>query len=259
MALVGLQPRNAWEPRLPVFGGAGAFTPLSLGADLYDMWDAEMPSTISTSGATVTEWRSVKNGYAATQAIGAAMPIYSAVSFNGRPGLLFDGLDDELTYAGTGVFPVGATPSVIWMLVDQMALSADATVRVFGGYGDTASNRRAVARVVNGGVNRGRIDAGNGGGTVTGLNNAVDLSGRHVIKATFTATDMVIDIDGVAGVPTAVVPATASTRFRIGAATAAVAANFASCIFSLLAVTNPLSATPDAQMLAFLKARGGIA
>jgi len=259
MAWVGFQPRNPWEPRLPIFGGANTFTPLSLGADLYDMWDAEMLSTISTSGATVTEWRSVKNGYAATQAVGTAMPIYSSVSFNGRPGLLFDGVDDELTYAGTGVFPVGATPSVIWMLVDQMTLAADATVRVFGGYGDQAATRRAVARVVNSGVNRARVDAGNGGGTITGLNNAVDLSGRHVIKATFTATDMMIDIDGVAGVTTAVVPATASTRVRIGAATAAVAANFANCIFSLLAVTNPLSATPDAQMLAYLKARGGIA
>jgi len=238
---------------------AAAWTPLDLGGSLYDMWDAERAAQLTLSGAAVTAWASAKNGYSAAQGVGASRPAYSATSFNGRPGVTFDGSDDELTFAGVGVFPTGATPSEIWALVDQTALPADTSNRMTASYGAGSTLRRALSRTVVTGVNRGRADAGNGTVSVTATDSLVDLSGRHVLRGVVTATDVSAAIDGATATTAAAVPATDVTRVRLGANSSTTAANFFQGVISLIAVTAILNTAQAAQMMAYLKARGGIA
>lgn len=239
--------------------GGGGWSPLSLGASLYDMWDAELGATIDLSGAAVTAWRSAKNAYSAAQAVGAARPVYSATSFNGRPGVTLDGSDDELTYAGVGVFPVGTTECEIWTLLDQTALAADSTVRALFSYGgNTAASRRTMQRGVSAGANVAQARIGNGSSSVTPSGTG-DYSGRHVVRAVSSLTDIRVDVDGVVGSASAVVPSIGSTRTRIGALNSDTAASFCQGVLSLVAVTAPLTTDEAAQMLTYLKTRGGIA
>lgn len=122
------------RPGLGAGLGSG-FNPLSLGEALHDLWDVERPGTVSLSSSTVTEWRSVKQGLAAVQAVGASRPIWSADGLNGRPCLMFDGADDELVFGGVGTFPVAGAPGEIWMLVRQEAGVADTSSRYAFAYG----------------------------------------------------------------------------------------------------------------------------
>lgn len=232
----------------------GGFRPADLGAALFDMWDAEDASKISLSGSAVTAWASSKNGYSASQAVGAARPVYSASSFNGRPGLTFDGSDDELMFGGVGTFPTGATPGETWLLCNQTALAADATARSAFSYGDIATSRRTLGRTVSGAVNRPRMPVGS-----TSLIGTGDMSGLCVLRGAVGATASDLSLNGLSVAAGPIVPATASARTRLGAHAASAAGEFFQGIVSLIAVTAPLSTDQAAQMLVYLKARGGIA
>lgn len=239
--------------------GVGAWTPANLGAALYDMWDAERADLISLSGSAVTAWASVKNGYSAGQAVGASRPLYSLTSFNGRPGITFDGSDDFLSYDGVGVFPTGATACEIWALTDQAALAADAVARLpiaYGGLGTLLSRR--LQRISNAGTNRARVVTGDGSTGIAAIQSSVDFSGRHAVRGIVGEANTDIAVDGTAGTPAAVVPATGTVRTRIGADTNTTPGGYWLGTHSLIAITAPLDATQAAQMLAYLKTRGGI-
>lgn len=238
-----------------------AWTPASLGASLYDYWDAEIASSISTSGATVTAWRSAKSSYSAAQGISASRPIYSATSFNGRPGLTFDGADDELTYAGVGNFPTGSNASEIWILIDQTLPGATAGIKTAVAYGgNSAAAYRRVVRISDGSsVNRARIQMGTGGGAPAVSNDNVALNGKNVVRSIFES-NLRVDVNGTAGAVLAgAAPATGTTRTRIGATTDDTPANFFQGVISAVFITAPLTADQAAQMYLYLKARGGIA
>jgi hypothetical protein len=241
-------------------GRPARFTPFDLGTGLYDLWDAERAGDLSLSGAAVTAWTSAKNGYSAAQSTGASRPAYSATSFNGRPGVTFDGADDELTYAGVGVFPTGASPCEIWVLADQAAMPPGSTAaRIVFGLGATATaQRRSLQRAVVSSANVAQLEVGNGAGANTASGPGV-FSGRTILRAISGATTARVDQNGVAGTAAAVVPNIGTTRTRIGATTANTAANFFQGVVSLIAVTELLSDLQAGQMLAFLKTRGGIA
>lgn len=235
---------------------ADDFSPLRLGSLLYDMWDAERPETLSLSGSSVTAWRTVKNGYSAEQATGANQPTYSATSFNGRPGLTFDGTNDDLTLSGVGNFPTGATAGEIWALVDQTALGSDgvAVRNLFGYGGGSLATDRRLRRTIPGTVNTADLVI-----TSTSASQA-GYSGRCVLRAVTTGTAHRVDLNGVPGTPATATPATGTTRVRIGASPAgATGSDFHQGVISLIAVTAPLSDGQVAQMLAFLRRRGGIA
>lgn len=238
--------------------GAGSFTPSSLGADLLDMWDAEDASKFTLSGASVNAWASSKNGYSAVQGVSASKPVYGAASFNGRPGVTFDGSDDELTYAGVGVFPVGAAACEVWTLVNIQHPGAQAGNGMLLAYGTggTAGSRR-IQRASGGGINVLQASIGNGTGGAFPASSA-DFGGIHVGRIQVGATTTSVQVDGGTAGSAAVIPATGSTRTRLGASDAPTAASFLQGIVSLIAITNPLSAAQAAQMLAYLKARGGI-
>lgn len=246
-----------WES----MGEFAVWSPADLGASLLGAWDAERSDLITTIGAAVSSFRDVVAGYDATQGIGAARPLYSATSFNGRPGLTFDGLDDELTYAGVGGFPVGSAGGEIWALADQLALVADTGVRAFVSYGGvTGATSRSARRSVVAGVNRASAAVGDGSSLVVSNNTLIDLSGRHVLRVRTTPTNTFINVDGTEDpAPSSVVPNTGSTRTRLGATTPTTATQFAHVVLNYVAITGPLSADQAALMIQFLKTRGGIA
>lgn len=255
-----LRNRAKGWPTPSIQGGGVPWTPLDLGASLYDMWDAERADSFSLSGAAVNAWASVKNGYSASQSISAAKPIYSATSFNSRPGVTHDSADDELTFVGVGTFPVGATGSEIWSLSIQSALPADTGTRTILGYGGGSVNSsRSSRRTVVSGVNRAQSGVGIGGSQATNTNLLVDLSGIKIVRSVFSGTEQRTDADGTPNTPTAAVPATDTVRLRIGAGTNTAASNFWHGVFSLIAITAPLTDEQAAQMLTYLKSRGGIA
>lgn len=81
------------------------WTPAALGSALALWLDAADASTITLNGSTVSQWRD-KSGNArhASQPTAANQPTYTASAFAGKPGLTFDGVDDNLAvnynYAG---------------------------------------------------------------------------------------------------------------------------------------------------------------
>jgi hypothetical protein len=177
----------------------------------------------------------------------------------GRPGLIFDGSDDELTL-GSVPFPTGANASEVWVLCDQQAPPSDTGSRYPFSYGGGAVvANRDIRRIVTTGVNRARGAYGDGSTTFFSDNTAVDLSGRHVLRANYGANDIRMDVDGSAGTSTALTPATGSARTRIGGINAGTAASFWQGQIAAVLVTNPLSTDQASQLLTYLKARGGIA
>jgi hypothetical protein len=244
-------------------GGARSWSPLDLGASLFAFWDAELASSLTLTGSAVTTWSDRKSGLAPTQSTSGFKPIWSSSSFNGRPGVTFDGTDDFLELAGVGSLPAGANPCEIWVLFDQTVAAGSTGNRYAFAYGngDAAENgfaRRAVGRTVDTGVNRGRILTDASGPTAVSANDAaVDLSGRHVLRYVYTGTHHRLDVDGNAGTPAAVTATTGSERIRIGALVADVVSNFTQGTISAVLVTLPL-AGPDVPLLAYLKSRGGI-
>lgn len=244
--------------RIPVL--SGGWRPNMLGDALRGAWDAERTDLITLSGSTVTSWLDTVAGYNAAQGVLASRPIYSATSFNGRPGLTFDGLDDEMTYAGVGLFPTGATAGELWALVDQTALVADTTARNILGYGGASfPTARNIRRVVVSGVNRARAVVGDGAATSNTTNLLSDFSGRQVIRAKVGASETLVNVSGTEDpTPTAVVPGTGSVRTRIGAATSGTAADFFQGVINYAAITTTLTSEQAAQMVQFLKSRGGI-
>lgn len=232
---------------LPVTRSSKGFTPLDLGDALYDYWDAERPDTITQIAGVVSEWRSVKGGLAAVQATEAAKPIYSASSFNGRPGVTFDG-DAQLTVTGVGTLPTGATACEIWVVASMPTAGTVAGIMVPFTYGGNAagSYRRLYRNPVSN-VNNMFMQMGTGGSAPLAT-NPTDSSGTYMARAIFDAT-MRLDIDGVAGTPVVTsAPATGTTRIRIGARNDDAPTNFYIGPVSLIAVTALLSAAQSAQM-----------
>lgn len=225
-----------------------------LGSSLLAWWRADRPDLITHASGAVSSWKDTVAAYDAVQA-GAGMPTYSATSFNGFPGITFDGTDDELTLASQP-FPSGASAAEMWAVVSQSALAADSSTRQLFGYGGTSNaTRRAIVRRVSGGVNRFGADIGDNSVAQPINDAAVDFSGRHVLRVAVGATSTSVTING--GTPTSgsAVPATGTTRARIGASTANTPANFWNGIVHDIIITSALSASKAAQLQAWLMAR----
>lgn len=235
---------------------AASFYPANLGPYMLALWDAENSNSLTLDSGTVTTWVDTVGGIAPTQATAANKPAWSATSFNSRPGITFDGTNDVLE-AGTVSLPSGATDCELWALVSQSALAADATARTAFGYGNN-NMARLIQRNVSGGVNRAQGVVGNGAANTSVLETTVDFSGIHVVRVRITPTTTFTSVDDSAETSGAVVPATATTRLRIGANANATAGGFLNGTINFLAVTAALDSTQAALLRAFLKARGGL-
>lgn len=235
-------------------GGATAYSPVdALGSDLVAYFEAERADLISAGS-----WRDVKAGYDATQATGTAQPAYSATAFGGGAVVTGDGVDDTLTCTDAGLLaalPSGANPGEIWVLCSQAALPADTTVRMIVDYGNGATTGRRIRRSVASSVNRASAQVGTGATTATATDSATDLSSRHVIRAQFTATDVIITVDGGTPVTSAGVSATTASRFRLFAGSSGSPVNFWEGGLAAALVTQPLSAAKADALQSYLLTR----
>lgn len=250
-------PGSIW--RTTVLGG---FDPAaSLGSDMLAYWDANRPDLITRDGSNlVSSWRDIVAGYDAVQGTGADQPVWSDSSFNGAPGVDFDGTSDFLTCTDAALLaalPASAAPCELWILGQQDALAADATLRPCLGYGNTAANSRFLARDVPAGANRGRLNVGDGVGATAVIGNAVDCSGRVVLRGEVGATQSTITVNGTVDDTDAGVPATTATRFRIGSAVAATPTTFWNGQIVVAIVTAALSAAKATALQSYLMSRRG--
>jgi len=196
---------------------SGGWTPYQLGTQLVGWWDASYG--VAESGGLVSAWADRIGGYTAAQATGTAKPAWSATSLNGTPGLTFDGSDDLLAMVGVpAIFPDGAEAGWIFGLADQQAAAPDANSRDIIGYGATNAGRM-VSKIDDSGTNRAAVRAGTGAAVAQRFDTTIAFNGVGTLFGQFEAAQIGGRIDGVAfGPGAAVIPATATTRLRIGAA-----------------------------------------
>lgn len=233
---------------------SGGWTPLAV-SSLAAWWDAEATSSVALSATKATAWTDIKGGLVLEQATDASRPTYGATSFNGRPGLTFDGTDDQMTY-GAAVLS-GAAVGEMWALVDQAALVADTTARMAFATGSSTSNKRELARVVASGANRARAATFDGTTTPTAQDTTVDFSGLHVIRAIFAPTLLTIDIDGTT--TSTVITGnnnSGTSRTRVGANPSGTAGNFWNGVINSALVFNALLTADEANRVrAYLNQR----
>lgn len=229
---------------------SSGWSPLDLGSNLLAWWDAL--HGIALSGNQVTAWADRKNGHNVTQAISSARPVFSATDFNGLSCLNLDGIDDCLSAESVFSLPAGATGSKLWVVAAQAALAADTTARTAVSYGGTSTDRRAILRQVISGVSRARAQAGNGS-VIANAELDVDISSRHLIKATFAAASVSCEADDSGATSAAATVSTGTTRTRIGALPGATATNFwRGSIRHVIATTDTLTAEEETALQSFL-------
>lgn len=227
------------------------FTPADLGASLLANWDAEVTSSLTLSGSSVTTWTDTKAGIAPTQSTGGSKPIWGGASFNSRPGVTFDGIDDYLEIASVP-FPDNCE---IWALLDQTALATDGvTTRTIMQLGHiTNATSYSIRRATAAGPSNCARAVGS-----ANADSTADFSGKHVIRGIFTPTLVSVSQDGEAPTSVAVSNVLGTTRTRLGATTGTTPGSFLQAIVNQLLVTAPLDTTQASNLLTFLKARGGI-
>lgn len=234
-----------------------AWSPLWLGSSLIAFWDAERSDLVTRSGGLVSSWKDVVGGYDVTQATGASKPVWTTGAFNSRPGLIFDGVDDQLSLAGfPAAFPTGANPCWMWGCVSQEKTTADSSRRDILQYGDSSTTvlTRRISRTLVSAENRFEVSAGNGVGTDPSTNASVVFLNRHVVVGKISGANNQADADGVAGPPVSHTPTTtASQLLRIGAAVNG--GDFWGGRMSAVLVTLPLSADEQSQLYTYLNRR----
>lgn len=237
----------------PLSQGVGGWTPLALLSDLLAWWDSN--SGISLSGSAVTAWADRKAGYLAEQALSGSRPLWSATSFNGAPGLAYDGNDDELTCVDAALLaalPIAAAPGELWLVgqQDETAVSGSATRLAMAYGGVDGFSRRAIGRTRPASDNRAQISLGTG--TIVVVNDTVvDFSSRHLVRAQIGATQSTINVDAQAGTSAAGIPATLASRVRLGASASTTASAFWRGQIRDAVFTLPLSPDKAALMQAW--------
>lgn len=237
-------------------GGGKPFTPLSLGATLLGYYDAESALSVPQSAGAVTTWTDPVTGYAPTQATAGKRPVWSATSFGGRPGVTFDGVDDQISGV-TSPYPTGTLVGGVefWLIVSQDALAGSTGSRSAVGYGNTATGGSYISsfRVVTTGVNRALSERPAG---KDASNTSVDFSGIHAVRSYFSAAGGTIgcDVDAIAGSTTTAGNAITNAVFSIGSAVDSTA--FWNGKINSIWITATLTAAQQAQMWAFARSRG---
>ena len=83
--------------------GSAGWTPAALAPQIW--YDASDATTVTLNGSTVSQWSDKSgNGFDAVQATATSQPTYNATTYNNKPALVFDGVDDILrTSSAIGV------------------------------------------------------------------------------------------------------------------------------------------------------------
>jgi hypothetical protein len=232
------------------------WTPFRLGASLIAWWDAERTDLITQSGGLVSSWKDAVSAHNLVQSSGSVKPAFSATSFNGRPGLTFDGTDDAIAMASLpAAFPTGANPSWLWGVVEQNRPDADTLngdILQYGSSSTTALTRR-ILRARSSAVSSLAASTGDGTTTTSTLSSPT-FNGRHVVVGKVSATDVTARMDATSGTPAAKVSnTTASQALRVGAAVNG--GDFWLGVISAVLVTLPLGAADEARMFDYFNRR----
>jgi len=235
--------------------GPLAGAPWLLGDDLLAWWDADHAALITKDGSNlVSAHADAVAGYTLT-ATSTAQPTFGLTSFNGTPGITYDGTANcmEMT-AGIGWLPIGAAGSEDWYLLEEVRLASDTATRFFGAWGNSNSICRRVGSIGETTAVHCRVSTGNGASAVSHT-GSTELFGRHVVRGVTEPTQSWSEVDGVASTPTAVVPASTAPRLRTGANANDTAANFGKFVFKARVITKPLTVAKANMLRAFLSRR----
>jgi hypothetical protein len=220
------------------------------------MWDAE-DSNLITNATGVSSWTDNVAGIAVTQATTTKQPIWSATSFNGKAGVLFDAVDDILEVAPLpAAIPSGTTECEAWMLCSQDALTTDSVIKTgFAWGGGTVVDERLVQRRVSASANRAFV--GNADGTTQHVvsDTAVNINTHHVIRCEYLATLTALTVDGAGRATVANNQITGTTRLRIGGNALNTANSWWKGQIAVFMITQPLAVDEAAQLLSDLSAR----
>lgn len=234
----------------------------ALGDDLIEMWDAARGDTVfALTDATYTDavhsWVGIKTGANLAQSTPNLKPKYDSTGLSGSPCLTFNGTSQYLKCTDSAflaLLPKDAVPCEIWALCSQDVAAADTTTRHIAGYSaSSVINGRSLARLPVSSVNRARAYAGTGAAATTATDTHVDLSGVHVMRGIFGATQTSIDVDGNSPVVASVVPVTSTPAlFMVGAIPALAASNWWQGKIAAILVTKPLSSQKATDLHAYL-------
>ena len=107
--------------------GRKLWTPAALGSSLALWLDADDVSTITLNGSNVSQWNDKSgNGRNVSQATAANQPTYTPSGLNGRPAVVFDGVNDYLAAASP---LIGTTHSLFFVFTPTIENAAGS---VFG-------------------------------------------------------------------------------------------------------------------------------
>lgn len=184
--------------------GGGQWSPLEL-AGVVAWWTAK---------SFTTNWTDERSGQPYTMA-GAT---YSADAWpGGLDCVTYDGTDDAGTLANPSGWPIGAQDGLLLLVVSQDRPASVASHDTMFGYGEGSSVNRTIGRRVTSGVNRAKVDTGDGLTNVERQYTSVDFTGPHVVLAEYFGGNVRLSVDGGTPQVAAVVPATTAVRSRIGA------------------------------------------
>ncbi len=168
-----------------------------LGTDAIAWWDAE--SGLTLAGSEVSAWQDRVAGITVTQTTPANRPTYSATAFDGRPAIVADGINDQLTATtGLSALPTGSTQSWTWILGDQQATFASdagaARGAIMWGNSSTPNQQRRFRRSFTGSVNAFGPQIGTGIGTQSVLAPG-DYSGRKLAVGKVLASTIAANLE----------------------------------------------------------------
>jgi hypothetical protein len=229
----------------------------SVRAVIRGYWDAEYTAGLTLSGSQISAWENTITGEPLSQAVGGSRPILNATAFNGRPAAVFDGIDDFLGLEQVEL-PIGAEGCEMFGAGTCPSGAVDTALRMLIAYGGTgATNTRRLYRLASTGNSRATLSVGTGGATTTLSITSPEFVGPGYLRGEATPTQATLQIvpDGTSLGPSAAVPATATTRTRMGSNTTNGAGNYWSGTINCVIVTDPLTVGQRATIEAFLAGR----
>lgn len=224
------------------------FTPYTIPIGLkYFECDFERSPQITFDGSNITTFTGPYNTHPQfTQATADNKPLWQPLTFNNRPCATFDGTDSlrNTTAVATLGFPTGGAFE-IWALVENTGpqLGSGVTATIFQ-YPTNAVNT-GVQLSISGGSGatmKAFFRVGQGASSVSVVNDVSLLTGRHIIRAVSDGATIRVDVDGIAGTPSACVASgwTGGPRHTIGGNSAATAGSLFTGNMNFLGFYRPL-------------------
>jgi len=179
-----------------------------LGSRYLSHHAAEDTSLITITGSGVSSWKDRVKNYELIQTVDADRPTYSSTSFNGFPGLTFNGTSQSLVMTGHP-FPLDDGNIEVRAVVQQDEVSGTAGNKFVILIGGTGSTFVAINRFTN---NLFRAVSA-GSDAVYAINPS---QSRHLVRGVFKTGEQSIQVDGATPVTGITDPAIAAGDYRVG-------------------------------------------